>query len=409
MKPGINRLCAVLMLICCCVVMTGCWDYFEVEQRGYVLGLAIDDASIIDMDRGDEGEYNRRLESIQTEEGEPEYAYTIQFPIISRAEAKPTGQSGGTGGGKKRVWNLTMAGNSFFEVERQFSTRTDFTPFFEHIQSIIISEKVARKGIIEPLDMLTRDPEMRRSVKVFVTSGEARKILEIEPKIDDYSAMYIERLAQNVNKTSRMLHLTDLGKMSEHLHSKRAFLLPRIITDTEEVKYAGGALFKDGKMLGWLDELDINYTKWVSDAVKGGTIVIPMPDHPEDLITLEISKANTKVEPEVSGDDITLHIKSKAKVYIAEEFREEFYDTFNVEFIRKLEEVAEKKLAEGMRDTIDYVRSEYEADIFFFDTAMERYAPDAWDRVKDNWEEVFQRVKIKIDVDINMGQRGLIM
>lgn len=408
MKLGTNRLRALILVVCFSYVLTGCWDYFEVEQRGYVLGLAIDEASIIDKDTGEEAEYNRRLESMQTEEGNPKYAYTIQIPIIARAESRPTGQSGNGGGGKNKVWNLTTAGNSFFEAEREFSTRTDYPPFFEHFQSIIISEEVARKGVKEPLDMLIRDPEMRRRVKVFVTSGEARKILDIEPKIDDYSAIYIARLTENINKTSRMPHVTDLGEMSENLHAKRSFVLPRIIADTEEVKYAGGAIFKDGKMMGWLDELDINYTKWASDAVKGGTIVIPMPDHPEDLLTLEIGKADTKVEPEISGDDITLHIKSKAKVYIAEEFRKEFYDTFNVEFTKKLEKAAEKKLAEGMRDTIDYIRNEYETDIFFFDTAMERYAPDTWDKVKDNWDEVFQTVKIKIDVDIKMVQRGLI-
>lgn len=408
MRIRVNKLCLTILLIHCTIIMAGCWDYFEVEQRGYVLGVAIDKVSIIDKDFEDETTYNRELETMETQEGKPEYAYTIQMPIIARSQTKPTGQGGGTGSDKKRVWNLTVAGNSFFEAQRVYSTRTDYPPFFEHIQSIIISEDVARKGVIEPLDMLTRDPEMRRRVKVFVTSGEARKVLDIEPKIDDYSAMYVAALTENIGKSARMPHKTDLGKMAENLHGNRAFILPRVTTDSEEVKYAGGAVFKEGKMLGWLGELDINYSKWAADAVKGGTIVVPMPDHPGDLITLEIYKVDTKVRPEVSNGDITLHVKTKAKVYIAEEFRDEFYNTFYIDFTKKFEKAAEEKVAKGMKNTIELMQKEYGADVFFFYKALERYAPDTWDKVKDNWDEVFRNVKIDIDVDVKMIQRGLI-
>lgn len=205
-----------------------------------------------------------------------------------------------------------------------------------------------------------------------------------------------------------MPHKTDLGEMSKGLHSNRAFVLPRVTIDSEEVKYAGGALFKNGKMAGWLGEMDVNYSKWAADAFKGGTIVVPMPGHPEDLITLEVAKADTTVKPEVSDENITLHIKTKARVYISEEFRNEFYDTFNEKFTKELEKAAEAKVGNGMRNTIEYVRNEYGAEVFFFDSAMERYAPDTWDRVKDNWDEVFKDVKLDIEVDIKMVQRGLI-
>lgn len=408
MKIRINRLCLLLLLIYCTTIITGCWDYFEIEQRGYVLGVAIDKASIIDRDVSDETTYNRELETMELEEGKPKYAYTIQLPIIARAQTKPTGQGGGVGGDKKRVWNLTVAGNSFFEAQREYSTRTDYPPFFEHIKTILISEDVARSGVIEPIDMLTRDPEMRRGMKIFVTSGEARKLLDIEPKVDDYSSIYISDLTENLNKTSRMPHKTDLGKMAESLHGGKSFILPGLIPDGEEVKYAGGAVFKEGKMVGWLGELDINYSKWAADAIMGGTIVVPMPDHPGDLITLEISSADTNIRPEVSDGDITLHIKSKAKVYIGEQFRDEFYNTFFVQFTKEFEKSAEEKVAKGMKDTIEYVQNEYGADIFFFYKAIERYAPDTWDRVKDNWDEVFRDVKLDIDVDVKMIQRGLI-
>lgn len=408
MKVKVNRLCLILLLVLCSSILAGCWDYNETENRGYVLGIAIDDVSVVDKDTGYDGDYNREIEEMELEEGKPKYAYTIQIPIISRAEIKPTGQGGGAGGNKKKVWNLTVAGNSLFEAERECSTRIDYPPFFEHIQAIVISEEVARAGVIESFDMLIRDPEMRRRVKVFVTPGEARKAFDIEPKLDDYSAIYIASLTENSTKTSKMPHKTDLGKMAAALHEKRAFILPRLKVSEEEVKYAGGAVFKDGKMLGWLDEKDISYLEWASNTVRGGTIVVHMPDHRGGLVTLEIYSVNTKVRPNISDGNITLNIKSNAKVHIAEEFRDEFYSTFDEDFVGKLERAAEEKVEKGMSDVIKYVQSQYGADVFSFYKSMERYAPDTWDRVKDNWDDVFKNVKINIDVNVKVVQRGII-
>ncbi|MDF2673562.1 MAG: hypothetical protein K0R09_1827 [Clostridiales bacterium] len=408
MKCKVKKLYILLLLILTTSIMSGCWDYFEVEQRGYVLGVAIDRSSIIDKGKENEIAYNRELEEMEVEEGNTKYAYTIQVPITARAQIQPSGQGGSDGGGKKKVWNLTVAGNSFFEAQREYSTRIDYPPFFEHIQAIVISEDVARRGIIEPLDMLARDSEMRRRVKVFVTSGEARKLLDIEPKIDDYSSVYLANLTDNISKTSRMAQRTDLGGMAKSLHSNRSFILPRVTTNGEEVKCAGGAVFKKGKMVGWIGGLDVNYVNWAADSVKGGTIVVPMPDHPGDLLTFEISKADTKVRPEVSDGNITLHIKSNVKVNIAEQLRDDFYNTFYEEFVNKSQKAAEEKVAKGMKDTIEYVQREYGADVFFFYNAMERYAPDTWDSVKDNWDEVFKEVKLNIDVDVKITQRGLI-
>jgi spore germination protein len=73
MKIRINRI-YLLLTICCITIMAGCWDYYEVEQRGYVLGFAIDEASIIDEDVKDDTTYNRELESMELEEGKPKYA-----------------------------------------------------------------------------------------------------------------------------------------------------------------------------------------------------------------------------------------------------------------------------------------------------------------------------------------------
>lgn len=398
----------ISLLVIITLLFTGCWDYMEIEMRGYVLGLSIDTAEILKDDSGQARGYSRELEEIITMEGKPKYAYTIQYPIIARAQSRPSGQGSGGGGNKERVWNISIEGNSLFEAQREYSTRTDYPPFYEHMKVIVISEEVARNGIVEPLDMLLRDPEMRRRIQIFITEGVARRVLEVSPKIDDYSSMYINNLSENIEKNSRMFYKMDLGEISEALHVKKSFVVPKLLVNKEEVKDAGGAVFMEGKMLGWVNELDTSYIQWVAGTIKGGTLVFPMPEHPDDYITLEIYKAKTQIRPTISGDEITFNIKTKGNFNIAEQFRDTFYNTFYGEYAKKMEQGAEEKLKTEMERVIKFIQEEYGADIFGFDTSLQRYAPDTWDKVKDNWSEVFKEIKVNISVDVRLKQRGLV-
>lgn len=403
-----NKYFIVIILAVFSLSLTGCWDYKEIEKRGYVLGIAIDKASAVeDKVMNDIKLDNKNVGKMPVEKGKIKYAYTIQIPIIARAQAKPTGQGGGPSG-QERTWNLTFMGNSFFEVVREFSTRLDYAPFFEHLQAIVISEDVAKMGIVEPLDLLFRDPEIRRRTRVFITPQNAFEFLEVSPKIDDYSAMYLASLPLNAYKTSRMAHKTDLGEVVASLHIKRDFALPMVVCNKEEIKSAGAALFKEGKMVGWLGEIETAYAKWITDVALGGEVVIDTPNRPNEQLTLEIKNVKTDIKPIIKGEEITMSIKTKAQLNIAEQMGEAFLTIFNEEFIKEAERIAEEQITKEMADNIDFVRREYGVDVFEFGTALKRYEPDTWYKVRDEWHDIFPVVKTDIKVEIEIKQVGLI-
>jgi len=79
---------------------------------------------------------------------------TIQIPIIKHASL-PNILSGGTSEPNTlKTWDITQVGNSFMEINRSITTRMNLIPNYEHLQVIIISEKVARKGLRNVLDLL---------------------------------------------------------------------------------------------------------------------------------------------------------------------------------------------------------------------------------------------------------------
>jgi hypothetical protein len=127
--------------------------------------------------------------------------------------------------------------------------------------------------------------------------------LNVVPKSDDFSSEYLRSLPNNAKKTSRITHRTDLGRVSMAIHSKSNYIHPRVIANDHEIKNAGTALFKDNKIVGWLDELKSNYLKWISGHAKGSTVSINMPgskvkDNWDDIF--KILKVDVKVKVKIN-------------------------------------------------------------------------------------------------------------
>jgi spore germination protein len=161
-------------------------------------------------------------------------------------------------------------------------------------------------------------------------------------------------------------------------------------------------------MVGWLDEIQTNYLKWITDYAEGGTLTVESPDNPKKQVCLEMKSLKTDVKPVVEGEEITFNINTKGTFNIAEINHEHGKRAFEEDFVKEVERIAEKKAEKQMRETIEFIQKEYGADTLFFYQVMQRYAPDTWDKVEKDWDNIFPKVKTNIKVSIKIEQIGLI-
>ena len=397
-----------LWIIILCILLTGCWDNMEIQNRGYIIGISVDKTTPIPKGFEEEEEYKQEipLEEVPLQKGESQYAYTIQIPILAMAKNKAAGGGGGGGDAVEATWNLTILGNSFMQANRTLATRLDYPPYYEHLQTIVLSDEVAREGISKPLDLFLRDHEMRRRTRIFVIEGEAKKVLDVIPKIDDYPSLYLAKLPNSSKLTSRIPHLVDLGVVSESIHGGNDFILPRITVTKNEIRNAGLAVFKGEKMVGWLDEIHTIYAKWIRDLVKGGIIMIEDPRSEEGILVLEVKKAKTKVRPLVTEEQINMKIDVKATFNLAEKFGSHHSDALDNEYIKEMEAKTEQYMKNQIKNTIKHVQKEFGADIFLFNVQMQRYEPKVWELVKDDWEDIFKQIDPEVIVKVKIKQIG---
>lgn len=332
---------------------------------------------------------------------------TIQYPILKRARAP--GPSGGGGGtpGEAAFWNLSGVGSSLFAINREFATRTTIPPFYEHMQVVVISADAARLGLGLFMDFFFRDPELRRRTPVMVSDQSARSILDVRPEFEDFTAMYLGRTPRNVTLTARIVHDTELGALSEFIHNDLDFLLPRVVASGREVKVAGAAIFRNDKLVGWLNEDEMQAAKWLGGFAVGDWITVPCPEHPPGPITVEINKGQTAVKVSSDGSRPVFGFEIEMVGNISEDLCEHSDQLFDPAFLRRVEAQVARTMEEKMVHVLEKLQQELRSDMLHMGLEVERQEPRLWGQIKDKWEEIYPAVEAKPKVAVILKLAGL--
>lgn len=415
-KKTAKMLITVLIIIpSLTILLTGCWDSIDIEDRAYVIGIAIDEypqlpQGIKNKENIPENEQERMFESsTEVDTGVPSYAMTIQIPIIKHASL-PNILSGGTSEPNTlKTWDITQVGNSFMEINSSITTRMNLIPNYEHLQVIIISEKVARKGLRNVLDLFIRDHEMRSRTKLFITDGDAKKALDVIPRIEDYASIYLTKMPRSARVNGEILHWMDLGQAVQAIYSGEDFELPALEVTEYEVMNKGAALFKNDKMVGWADGKDVEIIKIMHNVLLGGIFtskfVSDEHDSENGVMSLEIIKSKTKITPVIHDDDITFKINVDIKGNYSDSVNHPLTEKIDKDFIEKAEEAFEESIKEQCIKTIKKMQ-DLGVDTFHFGTVIRSKKPSHWSKIKDRWDEIFPEVKTEVNVKVNIRQIG---
>jgi Ger(x)C family germination protein len=399
----------LLLLLILTITLTGCWDRMEIETRGYVLGIAIDlyPPNPLEKEQGQSRESSpeeEKLEKMEMHSGEPQYTMTVQVPILKESDS----QGGGNSTGGSKTWEITQIGNSFMSMNREMQSRTSLSLYYEHLQVIILSEKVARRGIEDVLDFFIRDPEMRRRVKIFISQGEAKSVLEVKPKVADFASIYLTRLPMNATKNSRMIHKTDLGEVIQSIHAGFDFILPMTRITDDEIKASGGAAFKKDKMVGWVSELEIEAIKLIRNLYLGGVIIINSPDQKGGIVVMEVVSAKSKITPLINGDQVTFNVDIKVEGNYAEDVNMHTHSQINEAYLNKLEKEYAKEIERICVNTVNKMQTKYGVDVFRFNQILQAEKPAYWKKIGHKWDTVYPEVDVNIKADVSIRLIGLV-
>lgn len=387
----------VFLTVSLTLVATGCWDQVEIDDRGFVIGVAID------LPKSKELEEKAKREAPNKPHGKHRFVVTQQFVIpgaLTQNTASKTDQA---------YLNLTSEGSSMFEITRELATRTSRSPFFQHLKILIISKGVARKKYAfgDSLDYFIRDQEMRRSTNVLVSKGNARNTIEINPKNEKLPVMYIDSIVQNRGKSARMLKETRIGDVHEYLLSGESFVVPRITADTKEVKVAGCAVISgaDHRMVGFLGEEETEGLNFIRGTISGGLLKIDVKDN---LVIFDIQESKQSLKANVNNiNQMEFVFSIDSEGNLVESF--ERIDFLSEKVISNLEKKIAEEIERLANDTIHKAQKEMKIDILGLGKYVYQNHYKLWSTIKNDWDKgrnYFTKSKIRVEAKVKLRQTG---
>lgn len=369
----------ILIIFTSSIVLTGCWNYYDIEKYSIVSGFAID--------RNING--NNYLVTVEI----------IDFEMSGK-EAKQVSKL------------VRSEGSTIMDAVRNIINATGKKLFWAHSNIVIISEEIAREGISAVLDLIFRDAEMREEMYVLISKeNTAQEILEHESVKSELHSAEIEQMLQGQRGLAKAPHIKVYELIEEIEQEGLSAVLPAIIIEKNEQKYVpriiGTAIFKSDKLIGFLDTNETKYLLFIKNEVNGG--VLNLNEHSaskSDNVSLEILRTKTKLKPEYSNGKLTIKIEIKPEVALAEiESSEDYLKEKNMDMLKKH---AEESLKSFVENLIKKVQDNYGSDIFGFGMHVKADMPSVWKEIESDWDNVFKKLNVNVNVDITIRNSALV-
>ncbi|WP_053376863.1 Ger(x)C family spore germination protein [Paenibacillus sp. FJAT-27812] len=388
------RICKGLFIIGLMILVTGCWNRRELNEMSIAVAMGLDEAR--------EG---RVLVSVQ---------------VVNPGEiaSKKTSGSGGT-----PVTTFRAEGNSIFEALRKLTLKLNRKIYLSHLRMLVIGEELARKGIAEPIDYLSRDHELRTDFAIVIAkNGKAEAMLDIltpQEKIPAsklYSSLEVgEKAWASTSKVSLDMLINDLendgknpaltGIIMKGPHNEGQKLSNLQLTDTKTIMvYDGFAVFRKDKLVGWLNINDSQGYNYIQGKVKSTIIVNSCSG---GVIEVELIRTKTAVKA-------TLTEKGEPKIIVDVHGEGNVGDVscdinmLDPTTIPRIERMTEQRIVEIIKGVVDTTQSKYKTDILGFGDTVHRAYPQQWKKWKQDWDSTFMHLTVQVDVHIDIRRIGTI-
>lgn len=361
----------IMFIIICINLLSGCWNYREVEQLAIVSGVAIDSL------------------------GKDKVLVTVEIIGIEQGEPQST---------LKPVY-IHAVGKTFFDAVRAMIAIQGKRMYWSHAKVIIVSEDIAKESIVEVLDFINRDAEVREDMWVLLSREKtARDIFNSKPIFESLVSFELDDTMRAQGSISRYPSI-ELYRFLDNIASKEtSTTIPTVkLIDIKGITVSyvtGAAVIKKDKLQGYLDEAETRSLLWILDEIKGGVYSVENVADTQLNATLEIFRSKTKIKPEVKAGVPTFKVSIVIDCNVGEIMGSK--DFISEKNVGVLEKDAEAQIKQDIEKLIDKAQKNYKTDFLGFGENMKRAMPNAWRSIANEWNDMFQDIEVKVEVDVRV-------
>ncbi|QMV44600.1 Ger(x)C family spore germination protein [Cohnella cholangitidis] len=370
-----KRIKLVRTLLAVCLIaslLTGCWDFKNIDRMNYLTTLGID--------------YDKNQFVV--------YLQSTDFSAIAKREGTPSAskQTQVIGIGKG-----ISIGDALFQLYE-----TEQIPiYYGHIKTLVLSKKALQKiGLVDLTDLVNRYREIRYNLWVFGTEEPMDKFLFNHPyfNLSAYDSILMKPL--ETYKQSSFIKPIYLNRFLADFYEKgKTAMIPILSTDKSNWK-EGGKTLRELKMSGmyffgkekWSGELDterLQGKQYLDKNMRRAPLILLENNKP--IITFVVHTQKIKVRYSIDNGKLSYKIEVKLKAFLDEMLENMSQDEMRARIMEHIEK--------NIRLTYDSGR-EFNADVLNLGYPIYKYHHSVWKKYIRDVEDVPDIQSIKFDLQI---------
>lgn len=366
----------LLLFLLLMLPLTGCWDRLEINDVAIV--------DVVGIDKSPKG-----------------LLLTVAI-IVPEVAAPGKGVADG-GKGTGAVVSFSAEGETVMDAAIKIQEHLSRRLFWAHARVLVFSEAYARSGVRTALDFWTRHREPRRRIKIAITPGSAREFVEAKPALEHL-------LSEAVRETINLELQTnvEMKEFARWLRNKtEEAIAPRVALvkrpTREDALVSGTALFRDDRLVGWLDDGETRGLLWLRGEIRTGVVTLKIPSGGQ--VSLRLIRAKTRIKPAFTNGKVRFKVQVEVEDDISESSAP--LDMGKVEIVNAIQELLRERVKERVEQTLHRLQKEFGVDAVGFGDAVYRAAPRLWEGgLKDRWAEEFRQVPIEVIVTARVARSG---
>ncbi len=366
-----------IIIIIICLMLTGCFNYKELNNYAIVTGLSIDKA-----DNG----------------------YEVSALITNAIKENEN---------KTNISVVSGKGKSIYSAIKDINLKIPKELYLSHLNVIIISEEVAKDGMKPILDYLVREPESHQSYYLIISKDtKAKNALSILDPIANFPS---ENIYSNLENSRDLQSKIIYDKVNQYIGKVlekgiHPILNSLIIvgssekgSNTEEqnnvelknyIMLDNLAIFKNDKLVDYADSDESVGINILLDNID--EIYIEIPCNKSNII-LSSNSLNTKTKVNKQNVNINVDINSKINELGCD-------IKLNNNNLKKIEKDAEEKIIKQIKKALQ-LSINNKTDIYGYGTRLYKKDYKYFNTIED-WDEYFTNLKFNINVDVKIKDKG---
>lgn len=364
-KRLVTIMLIVIILLTCC----GCWNLVEINNTAIVTALGVD----------------------LQENGQIRFAIQLETALPKKEGAV-----------KIKNLVLTSEGRTITEAARNITLYLPRIPLWPHTSSLVIGENLARNDTALIADFFMRNRNVRMDSDMLIADNlPLEELFSVNDPLTGCSLRCMEQLLRFQETSLGNYVPVSIAEFFFKLATPGVDPVLPIVTVAainggQNLKLQGTAVFKDRRMVGYLNEKESRGYRWVNPGKKmGGLLGVEMPGG-KGRVIFEVVNFKTKQIPRLQDGSLVMDIHIQATVNFYEQTGTA--KLVGIKQRSKLESAAAHQIKQEVQACIDKSQS-LNSDILGWGRTLYRNYPEEWEKLQHHWSELYPQTRANIRVD----------